>query len=259
MDDATFLGEWQEWHDGREARLVAPHGFLAITGLHWLDPSPQRIDGIPGAWSTGPEGVVVELGGDERLTLDGRELGGRAVIGPVDDRGVQVEAGDVRIEVATRAGAVLVRPRDPSHWLRSQHVGTPTYPVSRSWAVPARFHRYAQNQPTGIEIQNLASGVVEDAVGEVEFEIDGRSQRLVALDDDGGLWLLFADATSGRTTYGAGRQLYAPAPRADGSLVIDFNRATNLPCAYTDFTTCPVPMARNRLLVAIEAGERNPE
>ena len=45
---------------------------------------------------------------------------------------------------------------------------------------------------------------------------------------------------------------------ADGAVVLDFNRATNLPCAYTSFTTCPIPPAQNRMQVAIEAGERLP-
>jgi uncharacterized protein (DUF1684 family) len=72
------------------------------------------------------------------------------------------------------------------------------------------------------------------------------------------LWLVFADATTGTTTYGAGRQLYAPPPSPDGSVVLDFNRTTNLPCAYTDFTTCPVPLPQNRMQVAIEAGEQIP-
>jgi uncharacterized protein (DUF1684 family) len=40
--------------------------------------------------------------------------------------------------------------------------------------------------------------------------------------------------------------------------VLDFNRATNLPCAYTEFTTCPLPPAGNRLTVAVEAGEKSP-
>ncbi|MDZ5621424.1 DUF1684 domain-containing protein [Nocardioides sp. HM23] len=99
---------------------------------------------------------------------------------------------------------------------------------------------------------------VDDAVGEVAFTLAGEPVRLVAYDDDGGLWLVFADATTGRTTYGAGRQLYTPAPAADGSLVLDFNRTINLPCAYTDYTTCPVPLPQNRLQVAIEAGEQTP-
>ena len=67
---------------------------------------------------------------------------------------------------------------------------------------------------------------------------------------------MFSDATSGTTTYPAGRQLYAPAPAADGTVVLDFNRTINLPCAYTDFTTCPVPPPQNRLPFAIEAGEQ---
>jgi uncharacterized protein (DUF1684 family) len=256
--DDVFLGDWQRWHSAREERLVSPYGFLSITGLHWLDGSPQQVAGVPGTWSVGPDGVVVELHDGESLTLDGRALTGRAVIGPVDDAGLLVDAGEVRVEVARRGDAVLLRPRDPAHPLRAEHQETPTFPPSPEWRVEAKFFPYGEVAPTAIEIQNSATGAVEDAVGEVEFEIDGQPQRLVALDDGGGLWLLFADATSGYTTYGAGRQLYAPAPSADGIVVLDFNRATNLPCAYTLFTTCPVPPPQNRLAIAIPAGEKVP-
>ncbi|WP_223163555.1 DUF1684 domain-containing protein [Nocardioides humilatus] len=257
-DDASFLGDWQAWHDAREERLVSPYGFLSISGLHWLDDNPQRYAGVPGAWSFGPDGVVVDLGPDEVLSIDDRELHGREVIGPVDEVGVLGISGDLHLEVAARGGAVLLRPRDPSHPLRAAHRETPTYPPSETWQVAATFHPYDVVAPTDIEIQNLAIGAVEDAVGEVAFEIDGQPQRLVALDDHGGLWLLFADATSGRTTYGAGRQLYAPAPGPDGAVVLDFNRATNLPCAYTTFTTCPIPPPQNRMAVAVPAGEMVP-
>jgi hypothetical protein len=41
-------------------------------------------------------------------------------------------------------------------------------------------------------------------------------------------------------------------------VVLDFNRATNLPCAYTDFATCPLPPAENHLPIAVDAGEQNP-
>jgi uncharacterized protein len=40
--------------------------------------------------------------------------------------------------------------------------------------------------------------------------------------------------------------------------VLDFNRATNPPCAYTDLATCPLPPPENRLPVPIEAGEKIP-
>jgi len=48
------------------------------------------------------------------------------------------------------------------------------------------------------------------------------------------------------------------APASDLTVVLDFNRATNLPCAYTELATCPLPPAENHLPVAVEAGERIP-
>jgi hypothetical protein len=74
----------------------------------------------------------------------------------------------------------------------------------------------------------------------------------------GSLHILFTDLTSGGTTYAANRSLLVSPPDADGTVILDFNRATNLPCAYTEFATCPLPPAENRLPVAIEAGEQIP-
>lgn len=51
----------------------------------------------------------------------------------------------------------------------------------------------------------------------------------------------FTDATSGVTTYAANRVLKLEAPGPDGRVVLDFNRAASLLCAYTDLATCPLP------------------
>jgi len=61
----------------------------------------------------------------------------------------------------------------------------------------------------------------------------------------------------GVTTSRANRSLRVT-PEAAGAVVLDFNRATNLPCAYTDLATCPLPPAENRLPASIEAGEKTP-
>ena len=66
---------------------------------------------------------------------------------------------------------------------------------------------------------------------------------------------MFADATSGHETYGAGRFLYIPLP-ANGTVVLDFNKAFNPPCALNDFATCPLPPFQNRLKLKVEAGEK---
>ena len=98
---------------------------------------------------------------------------------------------------------------------------------------------------------------METTAGVLEFELAGRPYRLQALaGDDGDLFLIFADATKGITTYGAGRFLWADAPDAEGHTVLDFNRVYNPPCAFTPFATCPLPPPGNRLDATVTAGER---
>ncbi|MFF7943210.1 DUF1684 domain-containing protein [Nocardia gamkensis] len=65
----AFVADWQDWHRTQESRLADPHGFLAITALHWLTEEPQRFPDAPGAWSTGADGVTVVLD-DGSVRLD---------------------------------------------------------------------------------------------------------------------------------------------------------------------------------------------
>lgn len=70
------------------------------------------------------------------------------------------------------------------------------------------------------------------------------------------LFLPFKDATSGSATYGGGRYLdFRLGDIRDGKLLLDFNKAYNPYCAYSNGYSCPIPPASNRLAVAIHAGE----
>ena len=53
----------------------------------------------------------------------------------------------------------------------------------------------------------------------------------------------------------SGRFFYSPMPQ-NGTIVLDFNKAYNPPCAFTPFATCPLPPPQNRLAARIEAGEK---
>jgi uncharacterized protein (DUF1684 family) len=70
--------------------------------------------------------------------------------------------------------------------------------------------------------------------------------------------VLFTDATAGTTTYAPNRSVVLGRPDEQGVVVLDFNRAVNLTCAFTDFATCPLPPAENKLPIPIEAGEKIP-
>ena len=194
-----FTDAWRQWHRRHEQTRADGHGFLAITGLHWLDATPRRFPDAPGAWSTGPDGVTVDLDAGEELIVAGAQVHGRYV--PFD------------VPRPTTVGAV----------------------------VEGLQHVY-------------------DAPGRIDFVLDGQALSLTAFNGHtpGSLSVLFTDATSGVTTYAANRSLSIDGPAADGTVTLDFNRATHLPCAYTEFATCPLPPAENRLPVAIEAGEKRP-
>jgi uncharacterized protein (DUF1684 family) len=92
----------------------------------------------------------------------------------------------------------------------------------------------------------------------------GLSLDLYWLDGyGGGVYLSFADATSGDETYGAGRYLLDTVKGSDlgserGRLVLDFNFAYNPSCSYDPSWVCPLAPPGNRLPVADRGGERYP-
>ncbi len=71
---------------------------------------------------------------------------------------------------------------------------------------------------------------------------------------DNRLFIIFKDSTSGATTYPAGRFLVSEEIMGR-AVTLDFNRAYNPPCAFTEFATCPLPPEENHLDFPIEAGE----
>ena len=260
-DTDTFVQDWTAWHEEHEKKRASPHGFLAITSIRWLGEEPETYDDVPGAWSSGPEGIVVSLAPGESLVVDGVEVTGRHSFGVIDERGgITAEFGDAVVEIAKRGGNDIIRPRHPDNPVLTGYQGTEAYAPDPRWAMPGRFVAYETPVPT--TVGSVVDGLehVYEAVGEIEFEVGGAVHSLIAFPGfaPGSLHVLFVDETSGKTTYAANRSLSVGAPDADGNVVIDFNRATNLPCAYTDHATCPLPPAGNRLPVAVEAGEKKP-
>ncbi len=257
------------WHAERLARLTAEDGWLTLVGLDFLEPGPNRVGSDPGAvvsypglpaphvgtLHVEPSGIRFEPAPGVRV--DGVPADGRLRT-DADGEPTLLVAGRCRFHVIERGGAPAVRLRDPESPVRTGFAGVERFPVDPAWRIEASFA--AAGDGTTVPVDSVI-GVVD------ETEVAGRARfRRGDVDVDlvlhpGGapdrFFVVFGDATNGRDTYPSGRFLLAERTAPD-TVTLDFNRAYNPPCAFTDFATCPLPLPDNRLPFAVPAGERAP-
>src|SRR5215204_1057299 len=153
-------------------------------------------------------------------------------------------------------GRQFVSASDSAHPLLKDFPKVQTYPVDQRWRVSARFDAF--EQPKMMPIDDVRGGRTEfPAVGRLTFRIGGQDQQLTAFHfpDSPEFFVLFKDPTNTSTTYGF-RMIGAPVVHNGEWTAIDFYVARKPPCAYSPYTTCPLPPAENRLAVSIDAGEK---
>lgn len=259
-----------DWRQRRHERLASDNGWLTLVGLDWLKEGENRVGsaadndirlpGGPAVWGT--------------VTLDGAEITFAAAPGEVitvggapaaqarlvaDDQGepIIVGSGTLSFHVISR-GSYALRVKDSRAPTLLAFTGVESFPIDADWRFEARF--IAAEPGRTIEIGDVLGQLTPMPVlGTVEFEREGRTHSLIGLQEEGSdsLWFLFADRTSGRETYGAGRFLYSDGMPENGRVTVDFNKAYNPPCAFTEYSTCPLPPQENRLDVAVTAGEKD--
>jgi uncharacterized protein len=143
--------------------------------------------------------------------------------------------------------------------LRTRYV-FPTFAYDPSMRVVAEL---VACSPRHIDGDGVVPGMTE--IGTLVFTLGTSTQSLGAYWLDGyagGLFVPFADVTSGPETYGGGRYALDTAKGADlGSdadrVILDFNFAYAPSCAHDPQWRCPLAPAANRLGVPVRAGERN--
>jgi len=253
-----FADDWRIWRAGWEQWLTRPFGWLAAVSVNWLDETPREYAGVPGLWWQDEDAAYVDPRG-LTMTVQGQEFTAARRIA-VDDDGseVRVSAADAEIGITNRGGYMIVT-YDPNSPLRRDFHGVPCYEPNHAWSLQGRFEPFERRE--SITLGSVAWHNHDfGSPGVVHFTYDCTEYALAALEaPGGGLNIVFKDATSGVTTYPACRSLTVDRPGEDGTVLLDFNRAVNLPCAFTDnFPICPVPPPQNRLPFPIEAGEKDP-
>jgi uncharacterized protein len=273
-DIDTYTQNIEQWRAGRVERLTAPDGWLSLIGLEWLKQGDNRIGraadndivlkagpahmGVATLTASGDVHLV--LARDSGALIDGKPAQEATLIDDVkagDGTPTTVSFGSASFYVIDRDDRKGLRVKDSDAPGRKHFAGIDSFAIDPSWRIEASW------VPT--PGQTLEMGTVIGTIdkypvpGKLEFTRDGKHFEIlpvIEVPGDAQYFIVFADRTSGKETYGAARFLYIDPPK-DGKVVLDFNKAYNPPCAFTEFATCPLAPPENRLDLRVTAGEKN--
>ena len=260
----------EAWRASRHERLAKPDGWLTLVALEWLKDGENRVGsatdndiqlpGGPAYWGR----VILK---DDQLLfvntdrnhihVDGKPVEEVELVADNAGQPTLVTGGTLSFYTILR-GSYALRVKDSQAPALKHFSGVDNYPIDESWRIDGRFIRAGEG--ASIEIANVLGQISDSPVyGTFEFEMDGKTHSLLGLGNEESeeLWFIFADRTSGRGTYGAGRFLYSDGMPEDGRLSVDFNKAYNPPCAFNPYSTCPLPPQRNRMNLKVTAGEKD--
>jgi hypothetical protein len=273
LSAATASGDYREqverWRAQHQKQLAADDGWLTVAGLDWLKQGKNQVGTDPASEvPLPPHSAPARVA---TITFHA----GRAVLHPAPGVGLLLNGKPATVKALQEDTDVLainrltfylirrgdrtgIRLKDNNSPERKRFTGLTWYPVDPAWRIRATFT--AWKTPHTLAFYNtIGQRETDTSPGLVTFSKNGREFRLEPMLDDGKLFFVFRDRTSGKTTYGASRFLYTDPPQ-DGpsgkTVWLDFNQAENPPCAFTAYATCPLPPPQNRLDLAVEAGEK---
>jgi uncharacterized protein len=266
---AEYRAALEKYRHDRLEELTAPNGWLAVRGLFWLhdgansagsDPAseirlPSRAPKRIGVFTLAAGAVTFTADSSAKVTAAGKPITTFAFDARRGEASA-ISAAGVTIFTIRRGDKVGLRMLDPESPQRVGFKGLKYFPVSPAYRIRATFVPYEKAKQ--VPVPNVLGQLVSmESPGYVEFKIKGRRYRLEPVYETSrheDLFFIFKDLTSRTETYEAGRFLHAPLPQ-NGIVDLDFNRAYNPPCAFTEFATCPLPIKENQLVVRIPAGE----
>ena len=270
--DEAYRQEIAQWHRQRIASLSKPDSWLSLAGLFLLHDGTNRF----GADSTNDivfppgkaparmgtffleNGVVrVKIDPGVPVTSDGKPVTTLPLKSDADGKPTILEYRSLNWYIIKRGEQLFVRLKDRENPRIAAFKGIEMFPVDEAWQVEATFEPY--HPAKMIDVPTVLGTIDKSpSPGALVFRIKGKTYRLDPLAEPGDkeYFVVFADATTGFETYGGGRFLSVAVPGPDGKTVIDFNKAYNPPCAFSEFATCPLPPKQNRLPIKITAGEK---
>lgn len=251
----------REYIQQRTESVRGKRGPVSFVWGNHVEKPGQRVPGAPGLWSPLPEGeagLLVEASAGEGIVIDGRTVDGSAKLLADPNHPASVAyfpngAEGVIFSYDKKRYALQVW--NPKSVWAQQFSHIDAFDWSQAWIVSARIEPVTNGRTVAVAHHRNPIPVDRPVIARMTFLVDGTEQTLHATRYQDKLNFHFTDATSGHTSYGSGRTVRIPAD-STGTVIVDFNYASLLPCSFSRAWNCPIPPMENRLRVPIKAGER---
>ncbi|GGF30815.1 lipoprotein [Youhaiella tibetensis] len=258
-----YLTQLDAWKAHRLERLKAADGWLNVIGRYWLENGTVSVGSAHDndlVLSAGPAHVGTVTQDAEGVTFTPAEGIEGHENGPVrlkldKHHPPRFHAGSLLLEVTTLNGQHALRVRDSASTAPADFPGIPYYPADPSWRIVADWQLL--DTPITMTVDTVLGIPTEVTVThKAVFQHDGQTYEIIATHGSAkSPQFVIKDPTSRTDTYPASRFLFGE-DVTDSSIVLDFNKAINPPCAFTEHAVCPLPPPENVLPFAITAGEK---
>lgn len=258
--DPAWLAALEDWRAARLAALTADDGWLNLTDRIELSPGRLSVGSAPDndlRLSVGPARLGALILTPEGETSFQRPGGPEESFRPRPDAPPRLTVGGLLLEIHRVEGQPALRVRDLASQARDVFPGLRCFPPDPSWVILADWEELAE--PVVQEI-GMVGGHSDNVrlTHRARFTREGRQVTLLPTHWKAGKpMFVIRDATSGRETYAASRFLFGE-DIGGGKITLDFNKAHNPPCAFTDLAVCPLPPPENVLPFPVRAGELKP-
>ncbi|WKZ38267.1 MAG: DUF1684 domain-containing protein [Anaerolineales bacterium] len=257
-----------DWRKERDKNIRQENGWLSLAGLFWLKPGKNRIGSDPSSEIILParfpsnmghveyneKSVSLHVEPNAKVKVNDQVIESVILQPDISEAPSYINLQDVQLVVIQRGNRLGMRMWDNKREQRRSFPARTWYDIDKNFRVPATFTAY--ERPKMAIFADLAGEKAEFPVeGYLSFEFNGKQYKLdVNREDDNKLFIRFWDPTSEDETCPNGRYLVADSD-ADGRIFLDFNKAYNPPCAFTEYATCVFAPEQNHLDFRVTAGE----
>ncbi|RFS14177.1 DUF1684 domain-containing protein [Emticicia sp. C21] len=267
-DTRPYEDEIKAWHNKRIENLKKENGWLNLAGLFWLEEGKNtfgtgssnkivfpkgKSDDFLGTLILEKGEVFIETTADKAI-FNNEQSVTKLKIFPLEKPTI-LKHKSLRWFIIKRGDKYGIRLRDLESPFLKEFTGIETFPIDEKWKIKAKLVKEENKKISILDV--LGQTNLQDSSGKLVFTIAGKEYSLDALKEGESLFIIFADKTNKKETYGAGRFVYTTKPDDNGEVYLDFNKATNPPCAFTPYATCPLPPMQNTLPIAVNVGEKN--